>query len=86
MQYTIIKVKFIITRVGKRTSGTVEGWFYILMQTDHLKHQLRPYVFIEQHSPILHGRQLSYVDGVTQKEKKALKVCEIHGCMYVCST
>ena len=48
----------------ERTSGTIEGWNYILKRTDHVVHRQRPDVFLRAHFPVITGRQLQYLDNL----------------------
>ncbi len=61
--------KQVVDNTYHRTSGTIEAWNFILKQTDHPKHRLRPDVFVTQHFPFLIGRQMTFVDSLKSKEK-----------------
>lgn len=58
--------------IHHRTSGTIEAWNYILKEVDHRTHRKRPDAFIQEHYPILVGRQLQYIDTLTSKKQKSV--------------
>ena len=54
---------------GTRTAGAVEAWNLIVKRRDHLKHRLRPDIFVQEHESYLTGRQKSYIDSISTKNK-----------------
>ena len=60
---------------GTRTAGTVEAWNLILKRSDHVKHRIRPDIFVMEHHDILIGKQRCYIDTLNiEKMKARLKV------------
>ena len=74
---TIIYYVYTCTKViaeNSRTNGLMEQWNCLLKNKDHKSSRLRVDEFFLSHYRVIKGRQLLFIDNLTETQKKSLKV------------
>ena len=57
-----------------RTNGIMEQWNCLIKHKDHKSKKMRPDEFLISHYRVIKGRQLLFIDNLTEKQKQKLKV------------